>query len=328
MLTKQQLQWRAAALGSRATTIRGMGAAILLHTSSVLRPRGTHAQRVTATMTTIYERRAAGIARRLGLWDRDIAESLALVQSRTALARATNAGRFGAVRPLSEHIQRYARWEAGADGTPHPVKIDDAAGYPRLIGSAYEKYHWHNCGASGTVYHPSTHRIVAGPAWAARMVSARLVERRIDGVRTLLRSAHSVRIEGNTITPARTAEARCYIVQRGRRTYHAERSAAVSPRDALSAARIAWAAQDRHQARDRRIDHLLATRADSIYVSLADSLSAGNCLAGTLPVARAIAGDIVDAIPELACASASAVLAASSSARARAACRVAALRYV
>src|SRR3990167_6059456 len=229
MLTRKKLRQRAAALGSRAQTIRGQGAAILRITGSVLVPRGTHADRVAKTMGPIYERRTTGLARYLGLWALDEAEALALALSHAALARATNGGRFGAARPLSEHIQRYARWEADCAGLPHPIVLDDDAGYPRLEGEAYEKYNWHNCGASGTVYHPSTHRITVGPAWAARMVSARLVERRIDGVRTLLRSAHSVRIEGNTITPARTAEARCYIVQRGRRTYHAERSAAVSP---------------------------------------------------------------------------------------------------
>lgn len=75
-------------------------------------------------------------------------------------------------------LRRAARQAAGltaGDGAPVVVRYD-GAGYggrkPKETGSHFVKYHWRNGAASGTVYHPSTRRVVAPAEWVVRTIRA------------------------------------------------------------------------------------------------------------------------------------------------------------
>ncbi|MCS6948319.1 MAG: hypothetical protein NZM12_11955, partial [Steroidobacteraceae bacterium] len=85
-------------------------------------------------------------------------------------------------------------------------------------------------------------------------------------------------------------------------------------------------AERRHEERDAALDRLLAERGDEIYVSIADSLAAGNCEPMTLDFARRVSY-VARVLPDLACAPASVILAKRDDAFTRRACRVAAMRY-
>lgn len=63
---------------------------------------------------------------------------------------------------LTKKQKREIRRRAGAVGRAYPIVVNSSDCPPKLDGSGYVKYHWHNCGASGTVYHPSTHRVSVG----------------------------------------------------------------------------------------------------------------------------------------------------------------------
>lgn len=116
---------------------------------------------------------------------RDFALHVLRVRARRAELRAAveaRVGRYGSIRTIRREIERrlqrmvdadralrqVAREAAGLDQCDHPpVVVSCARTDIHVAGEHFVKYHWSNAGARGTVYRPSTRRVVLP---AARMI--------------------------------------------------------------------------------------------------------------------------------------------------------------
>jgi hypothetical protein len=83
------------------------------------------------------------------------------------LARREIVARLQRILDDSIALRRQARAAAGLgrEWTPPYVVQFASRTQPAVRGNSYAKYHWANCGATGTVYHPSTRIISVPAAW-------------------------------------------------------------------------------------------------------------------------------------------------------------------
>jgi len=80
--------------------------------------------------------------------------------------RAKLCGLFQEEIDWDAYLARSLRNVAGCDAHDSvAVEVVWGTQAPAQKGSTYVKYHWRNCGASGTVYHPSTRRVEVGLGW-------------------------------------------------------------------------------------------------------------------------------------------------------------------